>query len=79
MVNDDFSVMAMVKSGFGIAIFPEMLWSNYKACDAMEIRPIKPEQYRTIGIAALPDKKTSVLAKVFFRFMKERNRFNDLP
>lgn len=72
VVNDDFSVMAMVKSGFGITIFPEMLWSNYKACDALEIRPMEPEQYRTIGIAALPAEETSVLAKVFFKFMRSR-------
>ena len=37
------------------------------------------EKETGFGIAALPDKKTSVLAKVFLRFMKERNRFNDLP
>lgn len=72
VVNDDFSVMAMVKSGFGITIFPEMLWSNYKACDALEIRPMEPEQYRTIGIAALPAEETSVLAKIFFKFMRSR-------
>lgn len=70
VVNDDFSVMAMVKSGFGITIFPEMLWSNYKACDALEIRPMEPEQYRTIGIATLPPEETSVLAKVFLKFMR---------
>lgn len=73
VVNDDFAVMAMVKSGFGITIFPEMLWSNYKACDAMEIRPMKPEQYRTIGIAALPPEKTSVLAKLFSNSFTHKN------
>ena len=72
VVNDDFSVMAMVKSGFGITIFPEMLWSNYKACDALEIRPMEPEEYRTIGIATLPAEETSVLAKVFLKFMHSR-------
>ena len=71
-VNDDFSVMAMVKSGFGITIFPEMLWSNYKACDALEIRPMEPEQYRTVGIATLPQNEMSVLAKAFRRFMSKR-------
>ncbi len=71
-VNDDFSVMAMVKSGFGITIFPEMLWSNYKACDALEIRPMEPEQSRTIGIATLPQNEMSVLAKTFRRFMLKR-------
>jgi len=72
VVNDDFSVMAMVKSGFGITILPEMLWSNYKASDALEIRPMDPEEYRTIGIAALPAEETSVLAKVFLKFMRSR-------
>ena len=72
VVNDDFSVMAMVKSGFGITILPEMLWSNYKACDALEIRPMEPEEYRTIGIATLPQEETSVLAKVFLKFMRSR-------
>lgn len=71
-VSDDFSVMAMVRSGFGITIFPEMLWSNYKACDAMEIRPMEPEQHRTIGIATLPQNEMSVLAKAFRKFMLKR-------
>lgn len=71
-VSDDFSVMAMVRSGFGITIFPEMLWSNYKACEAMEIRPMEPERYRTIGIATLPQNEMSVLAKVFGKFMLKR-------
>ncbi len=65
VVNDDFAVMAMVKSGFGITVLPEMVWSNYKACDTLEIRPMEPEEYRTIGIAALPQEETSALAKVF--------------
>ena len=71
-VNDDCSVMAMVKSGFGITIFPEMLWSNYKTCDELEIRPMKPEQHRIIGLAALPPEENSVLAKVFLKFMRTR-------
>lgn len=71
-VSDDFSVMAMVRSGFGITIFPEMLWSNYKACEAMEIRPMEPERYRTIGIATLPQNEMSVLAKAFRKFMLKR-------
>lgn len=65
VVNDDFAVMAMVKNGFGITVLPEMVWSNYKACDTLEIRPMEPEEYRTIGIAALPQEETSALAKVF--------------
>lgn len=71
-VSDDFSVMAMVRSGFGITIFPEMLWSNYKACEAMKIRPMEPEQHRTIGIATLPQNEMSVLAKAFRKFMLKR-------
>lgn len=72
VVNDDFAVMAMVKSGFGITVLPEMVWSNYKACDTLEIRPMEPEEYRNIGIAALPAEETSVLAKVFLKFMRSR-------
>ena len=32
----------------------------------------RPEEYRTIGIATLPPEKTSVLAKVFLKFMRSR-------
>lgn len=72
VVNDDFAVMAMVKSGFGITVLPEMVWSNYKACDTLEIRKMEPEEYRNIGIATLPAEETSVLAKVFLKFMRSR-------
>ncbi len=76
-MSDDFSVMAMVRSGFGITIFPEMLWSNYKACDALEIRAMEPEQFRIIGIATLPRDEMSVLAKAFTKFMLDRSSGED--
>ncbi len=76
-MSDDFSVMAMVRSGFGITIFPEMLWSNYKACDALEIRAMEPEQFRIIGIATLPRDEMSVLAKAFTKFMLDRRSGED--
>lgn len=66
-LDDDFSVLGMVAGGLGVTIMPELLLKNFNF--ALEMRPIEPPQYRTIGIASLPEKRTSVLTKTFLRFV----------
>lgn len=69
IVNDDFSMIAMVENGFGITIMPEMITASYKGVFVM--RPLVPPQVRVIGIAGPVPAKTSLLTKTFIRFLTE--------
>ena len=70
LVNDDFSMIAMVENGFGITIMPEMITASYKGVFVM--RPLVPPQVRVIGIAGPVPAKTSLLTKTFIRFLTEK-------
>ena len=48
-VIDDQSNIAMVEAGLGISIMPRMLLRSCTA--AVKIYPIKPEEYRVVGLA----------------------------
>lgn len=50
-VVDDQSTIAMVESGFGICIMPELVMHNQK--NNVDIYRIEPREYRIIGIAVL--------------------------
>lgn len=66
-LNDDFSVMAMVAGGFGITIMSDLILRNTSF--NLEVRPIKPTPYRTIGIAALPMDRVNNLTKIFVQYL----------
>lgn len=66
-LNDDFSVISLVNHGFGITIMPELILKNFKS-NVTSI-PFIPQQYRKIGIAALPH--MSILTKTFIKFLTE--------
>lgn len=66
-LNDDFSVISLVNHGFGITIMPELILNNFKP-NVISI-PLIPQQYREIGIAALPH--MSILTKTFVKFLTE--------
>lgn len=50
-IEDDQSLVAMVESGFGICLMPELVLSNIQS--EVNTYVIKPEEYRIIGIACL--------------------------
>jgi len=50
-VVDDLSTVAMVASGFGICLMPELVMADIPY--SVESYPIEPEAYRMIGLAAL--------------------------
>ncbi|HEX9025975.1 MAG TPA: LysR family transcriptional regulator substrate-binding protein, partial [Clostridium sp.] len=50
-VVDDQSTIAMVESGFGICIMPELVIRNQN--NNVDIYPIEPREYRIIGITTL--------------------------
>lgn len=70
-LNDDISVMAMVEEGFGICILPELMTKNF--IFDLEIRPLNPPKYRTIGIASRPLNCVSLVTKTFLEFLNDKN------
>lgn len=50
-VVDDLSTIAMVASGFGICLMPEMVMNDIPY--EVDCYPVKPDAYRIIGIATL--------------------------
>lgn len=73
-LNDALSVMSMVEHGFGVSILPELVLRNYDF--NLEILPLDPPQYRTIGIASPPLGQTSVVTKTFLNFLSDTNSVN---
>ncbi len=70
-LNDDFSAMAMVEHGFGVSVMPRLILRN-SAFD-VEVRPLSPASYRTIGIATLEPEGLTAVAATFVGFLKDRN------
>lgn len=68
---DDYAIMAMVESGLGISILPELILQ--RAPYRIVVRELEIPAYRSIGIA-LKDKKTASLAvKRFLDYLDYRN------
>lgn len=68
-VIDDQSTIAMVESGFGVSIMPKL--ATIKHGKDVKIYPIKPEEFRTIGIACMNGNALSPAAKKMFEHIKE--------
>ena len=68
ILDDDISVMGMVAQNEGIALMPEMMLET-AAFDLAAI-PFDPPQQRTIGLATLPIKETTLLVRTFIAFCK---------
>ena len=66
----DTSIMAMVENGFGITIMTDLILKNYNF--HLAIRPLRPTKYRTIGIAALPQNRQTILTKTFLKYLANR-------
>ncbi|MCR5034762.1 MAG: LysR family transcriptional regulator [Clostridia bacterium] len=68
ILDDDISVMGMVAQDEGIALIPEMMLQT-ASFDLVSI-PLDPPQHRTIGLATLPIKETTLLVRTFIAFCK---------
>ena len=68
ILDDDISVMGMVAQDEGIALMPEMMLET--AAFDLEAIPLEPPQHRTIGLATLPIKETTLLVRTFIAFCK---------
>lgn len=67
-LNEDFSAMAMVEKGFGISVMPELMLR--KSRFELELRPLEPRRYRTIGLATRSSEGLSALTRAFAEFLK---------
>lgn len=67
-VIDDQSTMAMVESGFGVSIMPQL--ATRKDVHDVRIYPIEPAEYRTIGIACMNESALSPAAKKMYEHIK---------
>jgi len=68
-IENDLSLMAMVESGFGICIVPELVTTNQKF--NIDYYPIQPSEYRVIAIASLEKRTIPPLALKFHDFIIE--------
>ena len=68
ILDDDISVMGMVAQDEGIALMPQMMLQT-ASFDLVSI-PLDPPQHRTIGLATLPIKETTLLVRTFIAFCK---------
>lgn len=71
-VIDDQSTIAMVESGFGISIMPEL--TAQKAADQVNVYPIFPKDYRVIGLACFDKKALSPAAAQMYNHIVEMFR-----
>ena len=71
ILDDDISLMGMVAQDEGIALMPEMMLET--AAFDLDVIPMDPPQYRTIGLATPPIKETTLLVRTFIAFCKNYN------
>ncbi|MHC1720171.1 MAG: LysR family transcriptional regulator [Clostridiaceae bacterium] len=77
-LEDDLSIIAMVESGLGISIVPELVLKKVQF--DINIYQIKPEEYRTIGILTNKIKDLSPAALKMYNtiisYLESRNLLN---
>ena len=68
-LNDDISVMGLVSQGSDIALMPQLMLET--AGFDLVSRPLSPKQTRSIGLAALSFKESSLLVRTFAAFCRD--------
>lgn len=68
-VEDDFSAMAMVEAGLGIALVNALIAGTLNG--NVVFRPLDPPQYVEVGIATPPPEIMSPAARRFLNFVRE--------
>lgn len=71
-VEDDFSAMAMVEAGLGVALVNDLIAGTLTG--NVVFRPLDPPQYVEIGIATPPEETMSPAARRFLAFVRENLR-----
>ena len=68
-VEDDFSAMAMVEAGLGVALVNALIAETLNG--NVVFRPLDPPQYVEVGIATPPSEIMSPAARRFLNFVRE--------
>lgn len=63
-VVDDLSTLTLVEAGLGVCILPEMLIKCFNV--DVDIYPIKPEEYRVVGVAAFDPALSVPAVKILY-------------
>ena len=67
---DDPVIIGMIANGMGISMLPELALKGQTY--NVQIRPIQPAEYRTLGIATIAHDTLPPLAKLFVSFIKKK-------
>ena len=68
-VNDDYSAMAMVESGLGVTVLPELVTKRMPF--RMTLKEFDPPQYRDIGVAVRKGRRSSPATERFLQVVLE--------
>ena len=68
-VVDDLSTIAMVASGFGICLMPEMVMKDIPY--EVDCYPVRPDAYRIIGIATLNPENMAPAVRTFYTRVRQ--------
>lgn len=66
---NDSSVLSMVEHKLGLSILPELVFRGH--IGDFEVRPLKPDIYRTLGMVVHPTHDWSPAMKIFIKYAKE--------
>lgn len=65
----DHAIISMVAEGLGVSILPELLLRNYR--NGAVAMPMKPAQYRVIGMGVPQIRVSSPVTRNFMRYIRE--------
>lgn len=71
--RDDTLITAFVKNGLGVTISQDLVMKTFT--DTVEVRPLEPESYRTIGLA-LARTNNSVVTGILLDYLRNRLKEN---
>ena len=72
--KDDYTILAMVRSGLGISIMQELLLRG--ETEGLRLLPLKPRAYRTIGLALTEEGERNPAVRAFAAFTRDWVREN---
>ena len=77
-IEDDLAALAMVESGFGFAVMPEMVLKGIPYDIKIKVYPFEVPGYRIVGLSTLNYDNMSPAAKALYDHIKKLYRNDDL-
>ncbi len=68
-LSNDFSILPMVEYGLGISILPGLMLRGNE--NNLDIRPLVPKAYRTLGLALRSKEELTPAAKIFLKYAQD--------